>query len=139
MTQDVVEQVDCIARQENMSRGLKILTHNSTTPYNSTLFAEVNEDNITKDHFQGDKSSQNSKENSQSEQTKNEKEEEEEEEYKNQDKMDPDDIVELSQAEELNQMEEKQIPKKLITNQTNQKKTFKTKAPNFRNQIQKKI
>ena len=87
-----------------MSRGLKILTQDNTTLYDSTLLAGVNKDNITEDHFQGDKNSQNLNKNSQSEQTENDKEEE----YKSQDKINPDKIAALSKEEAFNQTEAKE-------------------------------
>ena len=44
MNPNIVEQVNCLAKQENMARGLKILTHDNATLYDSTLLAGVDND-----------------------------------------------------------------------------------------------
>ena len=44
ITNEIVEQVNCLAKEEKMIRGLKILTHDNTTLYDSTLLAGVDDD-----------------------------------------------------------------------------------------------
>jgi hypothetical protein len=87
VNKEIVKQVNCFARQENMVRGLKILTHNNTALYNLTLLAGVDDDNT--EHSLDQKSIQDTT------QEFNQRDEEEEREQ-NQDTMDPDDIVEAN-------------------------------------------
>ena len=42
----IIDQVNCLANQNRMLRGLKILTHNNTTLYDSTLIAGVDNQDI---------------------------------------------------------------------------------------------
>ena len=86
ITKEIVKQVDCIARQEKMSTGLKILTDNNTTLYDTTLLAGVEDDN------------KDTETESISEQESTQTDKDEKYEHK-QDIMDPNNIKELNQSE----------------------------------------
>ena len=93
----IVEQVNCLAKQENMIRGLKILTHDNTALYNSTLLAGV-DDNDT-EHSSDQESIQDATQDS--DQT-----DDEEESKHNQDAMDPNNIAEANIIQEHDLMEQ---------------------------------
>ena len=57
VTKDIIEQVNCLAKQEHMIRGLKILTHDNTTLYNLTLLAGVDDDDTDKTENSSDQES----------------------------------------------------------------------------------
>jgi hypothetical protein len=94
ITKEIVKQVNCIARQEKMSRGLKILMHDNTTLYNLTLLAGVDDDNTENTSDQED---------IQDDQDYNQTDEKSEH---NQDTMDPNNIAALTKADV---MQEKNI------------------------------
>ena len=59
MNDNIIDQVSHLANKDKMSRGLKILTHNNTTLYNSMLIAGV--DNQANQDNEEDKNNQNNK------------------------------------------------------------------------------
>ena len=90
ITNEIVEQVNCLAREEKMIKGLKILTHDNTALYDSTLLAGVDDEDSTEDSS----NQEIIQENKEYDQT-----DEEETSEHDQDEMDPDDIAALTKVE----------------------------------------
>jgi hypothetical protein len=110
ITKEIVKQANCIARQEIMSRGLKILTHNNTTLYNSTLLTGVDDDNM---ESTSDQESTQDQDHQEEGSTKSNHIDEDKKNYINQDTMDPNDIAALTQKaqeeKDINQTQKEEI------------------------------
>ena len=87
----IVKQVNRLAKQENMAKGLKILTHNNTTLYDSTLLAGVDDDNSENSNSSDQEDIQENQDSDQTDEDKKSK--------NNQDAMDPDNIAAMTKGD----------------------------------------